>query len=269
MKKPRVVVLRTAGTNCDCETQYAFERADAEAERIHVNRIVEKPSLLDGFQCMVIPGGFSYGDDLGAGRILANELVHSLRESLARFLEDGKLILGVCNGFQVLVKARLLPNIPDAGSDGKQWRSAEPQATLAFNDSNRFEDRWVYLKAASDKCVFVKRGEDMYLPIAHAEGRFVCRDEAAFKHLVENDQVVFRYVGPDGKPAGYPWNPNGSTDAIAGVCDPTGRVFGLMPHPERHVEPTQHPRWTRDGLAPEGEGLRVFKNAVAYLRGNF
>jgi phosphoribosylformylglycinamidine synthase len=135
---------------------------------------------------------------------------------------------------------------------------------LSHNDSGRYEDRWVYLKACGGPCVFVRPGEDAYLPVAHGEGKFLARDAVALDALDRGGQVVFRYVGPDGRAdAGYPWNPNGSMGDVAGMCDPTGRIFGLMPHPERHVEGTQHPRWTREGLRPEGDGLRIFRNAVA------
>ena len=254
----RVLILRTAGTNCDYETAYAFDKVGARAERIHVNRVLEKNDLLREFQILGIPGGFSYGDDLGSGKILANELRFALEEELRRFIEDGKLIIGICNGFQVLVKAGFLPAL-----DGYRR-----QATLTFNDSNRFEDRWVKLRADTDKCVWVNPGQDCYFPVAHGEGKFVPGDDAVLQQLNEAGQVVFRYVAPDGKSAGYPWNPNGSIDDIAGICDPTGRIFGLMPHPERHVEPTHHPRWTREGLKEEGDGVAVFRNAVEYAKAN-
>ena len=252
------LVLRTAGTNCDHETAYAFEKVGAAAERIHINRILEKPNLLSEFQILALPGGFSYGDDLGSGKILANELRFRLEAQLSRFIEDGKLIIGICNGFQVLVKAGFLPAL-----DGH-----EQEATLTFNDSNRFEDRWVYLRAETAKSVWVKEGQGCYLPVAHGEGKFIPRDDGLLQRLKDVGQVVFRYVGPDGENAGYPWNPNGSTDDIAGICDPTGRIFGLMPHPERHVEPTHHPRWTREGLQEEGDGVGIFRNAVEYVRQN-
>jgi len=256
VRTPRVLVLRAAGINCDCETERAFEMAGADAERVHINRIIEVPSRLHECHILVIPGGFSYGDDVASGRILANELRGKLGEELRRFVDDGKLILGICNGFQVLVKSGLLPG----HANGSQT------VTLTLNDSNKFEDRWVYLKATSAGCVFVREGEDAYLPVAHAEGKFIVDSPAHLAALEEAGQVVFRYVGPDGDLAAYPWNPNGSQGNVAGVCDPTGRIFGLMPHPERHVEPTQHPRWTREGLKPAPDGIRVFRNAVAYVQ---
>jgi len=254
----RVVVLRTAGTNCDVETEYAFRKVGATAERVHVNRLVENPDRLDHVQVLAIPGGFSYGDDIASGKLLANEIRFRMSDELRRFVEAGKLIIGICNGFQVLVKAGLLPGLADG----------EVQATLTFNDSGRFEDRWVYLRAETAGCAFVKPGEDMYIPVAHGEGKFAA-GRKVLKELDERGLVVFRYVGPDGADgAGYPWNPNGSMGDIAGICDPTGRIFGLMPHPERHVEPTQHPRWTREGLKAEGDGVKVFRNAVEFARAN-
>jgi phosphoribosylformylglycinamidine synthase len=248
---PSVLVLRTAGTNCDEETAYAFERAGARAERLHVNRLREDPRALDRFQVLALPGGFSYGDDLGAGKVLANELRSHLAEPLARFLERGGLVIGICNGFQVLVKAGLLPG-------------GAARATLAANRSGRFEARWVWLEATSDRTPFLRKGDRLHLPCAHGEGRFVAGGEAALGALEAAGQVVLRYVDRDGRPGPYPVNPNGSEADIAGVCDPTGRIFGLMPHPERHVEFHHHPRWTREGRGPgdEGDGLGVFRNAV-------
>jgi len=254
----RVIVLRTAGTNCDEETAYAFERAGAVAERVHVNRLVERPARLRAYHVLVVPGGFSYGDDIASGKLLANEIRYRLDGAVERFLDEGKLILGICNGFQVLVKAGLLPGRP-------RGRVA---TTLTLNDSGRFEDRWVRLRVESDRCPFVARGDFMELPVAHGEGKFVA-PRRTLRALEENRQVVFRYVGPDGRPgAGYPWNPNGSLADVAGICDPTGRVLGLMPHPERHVEPRQHPRWTREERGAEGDGARLFRNAVDYVRRN-
>jgi len=257
--RPHAIVLRAAGTNCDVETAYALDKAGAEAERVHVNRVVEEPASLDAYQILVLPGGFSYGDDIASAKVLAIELRHALGDPLRKFIEDGKLILGICNGFQVLVKAGLL------GAD----EGGEPEVTLSFNDSGRFEDRWTYLKASTDRCVFVKPGENSYLPVAHGEGKFLVRRPEVLAELEDGGRIVFRYVGPndEGRP-GYPWNPNGSMGDVAGICDPTGRIFGLMPHPERHVDGTQHPRWTREGLQPEGDGIRIFRNAVDYARQN-
>jgi phosphoribosylformylglycinamidine synthase I len=256
MATPRVLVLRAPGVNCDAETQFAFELAGAATERLHVNRLREQPRLLNDFQILVIPGGFTYGDDVAAGKILAIQLRHFLGDALRRFRDREKLILGICNGFQVLLKAGLLLQ-PD--EDG-------PLATLAPNALGRFEDRWIYLQATSEKCPFLKGYHRLYLPVAHGEGRFVVRERWFLEGLAQTGQIVIRYVDVEGRPGPFPVNPNGSEGDVAGICDPTGRVFGLMPHPERHVLPTQHPRWTREGLAPEGDGLRLFRNAVEFFR---
>jgi phosphoribosylformylglycinamidine synthase I len=254
--QPRVIVLRTAGTNCDHETAYAFEVSGADVELVHINRLKRAEKSLLDYHILVLPGGFTYGDDISAGKILANELKFRLGDDLQRFAEEGRLILGICNGFQVLAKAGYLPNLDGNG---------QQEATLAFNDSNRFEDRWVYLKETSrGKCVFTRGIEDIiYLPVAHAEGKFVPRNKKVLTELWKNDQIVLQYVTQESEPAEYPENPNGSIDGIAGVCDPTGRIFGLMPHPERHAHPTHHPRWTREGLR-DPDGLLIFRNGVDF-----
>jgi phosphoribosylformylglycinamidine synthase subunit PurQ / glutaminase len=256
MATPRVLILRAPGANCDLETQFAFTLAGGNPERIHINRLREEPALLGRYQILVVPGGFTYGDDVGAGKILANQLAHFLGDALRRFRDQEKLILGICNGFQAMLKAGLLL-LPD--DDG-------PLATLAVNESGKFEDRWVPLRAWPAKCPFLAKIDAMYLPVAHAEGRFLCREEWILKGLDESGQVVLRYVTENGQPASYPHNPNGSQGGVAGICDATGRVLGLMPHPERHVLPTQHPRWTRNGLADEGDGLQLFRNAVQFFQ---
>ena len=239
----KVLVLRAAGTNCDRETQYAFERAGARAESRHVNELLARPELLRDYGILAIPGGFSYGDDVRGGRVLAAELRQRVLPEALRFIERGGLALGICNGFQVLVQTGLLPGRPDG----------ERTVTLTHNDSHRYEDSWVELEVPTDRCAFVRQGERYFIPIAHAEGKFVAERET-LDELEENGQVVFRYLGR---------NPNGSLNDIAGICDPTGRVLGLMPHPERHLEGFHHPYWTRAGLKPEGDGLRVFRNAVS------
>jgi phosphoribosylformylglycinamidine synthase I len=255
MATVRVLILRAPGANCDAEAQFAFEKAGALAERVHVNRLREAPALLQRYQVLVVPGGFTYGDDVAAGKILATQLSHYLGDALRRFRDSEKLILGICNGFQVLLKAGLLV-APD--EDG-------PVATLAHNANGRFEDRWVYLQNHSTTCPFLKGIDRMHLPIAHGEGQLICRSDWELEGLLQTGQAVLRYVDAAGKPGGFPVNPNGSAGDIGGLCDPTGRVLGLMPHPERHVLPTQHPRWTREGLAPEGDGLALFRNAVKFF----
>jgi phosphoribosylformylglycinamidine synthase I len=255
MAMPRVLVLRAPGANCDEETEFAFTKAGAVAERVHINRLREEPAILHRYQILVVPGGFTYGDDVAAGKILANQLAHFLGETLRRFRDAEKLILGICNGFQALLKAGLII-CPD--EDG-------PLVTLTNNISGRLEDRWIYLRAKPDKCPFLKGYERFELPVAHGEGNLIAREPWILKGLDEAGQVVLKYVDAEGNPGHYPVNPNGSQLDVAGLCDASGRVLGLMPHPERHVLPTQHPRWTREGLKAEGDGLRLFRNAVEFF----
>jgi len=250
--KPLTLILRCAGTNCDGETAHAFELAGARTERVHVNRLLENPSILNDAQMLAFPGGFSYGDDINSGRILANQLRHHLAEPLREFIAAGKPVIGICNGFQVLVKTDLLPG-PLAGKTGQT-------CTLAHNDSGRFIDRWVSLDPVGSKCIWTAGLAPLELPIAHGEGKFVPANDEVRKALFANDQVALLYTGNDK-------HVNGSTDAIAGVCDASGLVFGLMPHPERYVDPTQHPAWTRQKPLPEvGAGLAIFNNAVQYVK---
>ena len=259
MTKVRSIVLRTAGTNCDVETAFALERAGAEASRIHVNRIAQQPGLLDDFAVMVIPGGFSYGDDIAAGRVLANELIARFGDALLSFVRAGRIVIGICNGFQVLVKTGLLPGF-DHNAIGTQ------QVTLTNNDSGKFEDRWVTLDAPSKRSLFTQGLDRLDLPVAHGEGKFVADSQETLDRLIANDQVAFRYVSRDGGVPGYPDNPNGSVCDIAGIEDASGRVLGLMPHPERFALAIQHPQWRRLGLSGDGDGLTVFRNAVKAVK---
>ncbi len=256
MAKIRVAVLKAPGTNCDGETVYAFERAGALPELVWLDDLKHGFKKLDAYQIIAIPGGFSYGDDLGAGKLVANELRSILSDSLSRFLQQQKLVIGICNGFQVLVKAGILPS-------GRL--SAGQEVTLTWNDSGKFEDRWVYLKPEFNVCIWTQGMEEaIELPVAHGEGKFLPKDQTVLEQLLGFGQIVFHYSDSQGCEAGYPWNPNGSVGNIAGICDPSGRVFGLMPHPERHVVATQHPRWTREGRTGEGAGLQIFRNGVAW-----
>ena len=261
--KPKAIILRTAGTNCDYETRYALEKAGADVDLVHVNQLVKDKGLLSSYHIFVLPGGFTYGDDIAAGKVLANQLRHHLLDELTRFVDDGKLVIGICNGFQVLIKMGLLPGINGTQPSFNEYRQ---EFTLTYNDSNKFEDRWVYLKSFSDKSVFIDKDCLLYVPIAHAEGKFVAGDGGELENLGKSGQIIFKYVDKDGNIANYPWNPNGSLENIAGICDSTGRVLGMMPHPERYIEPTQHPRWTREGLKTEGDGIAIFRNAVNYVK---
>lgn len=260
MEKVKGLVLRAAGINCDLETENALEMAGAEADRIHINKIIEDKSILDEYQILVFPGGFSYGDDVAAGKILANQVVHHLAEPVKKFIDDGKLVLGICNGFQILVKTGILPDLDGQGQTDL--------ATITYNDSGKFEDRWVHLEPVSDRCVFIEKGQRIYLPIAHGEGKVVTKDEADLEKLQNSGHVAYKYVDKDGNEGGFPVNPNGSMASIAGLTDSTGRVLGLMPHPERYVCATQHPHWTRLKEKNHCDGMTIFNNAVKYVKEN-
>lgn len=262
----RVIILRTAGTNCDKETAFAFEKAGASAELVHMNALRDKEKFLRDYHILAIPGGFTYGDDIASGKIVANELKFKLKDDLTRFISDGKLIIGICNGFQILVKSGFLPNLSG------DFKTIE--TTLTLNDSDKFEDRWVHLKSPQSavrspqsKCVWTHGVKKLiYLPVAHGEGKFIPRDKAVLKRLRDEGLVVFEYTDDKGRHAGYPYNPNGSVEDIAGICDPTGRVFGLMPHPERHIHYSQHPAWTRKNYRGDGDGLAIFKSGVDFAK---
>ena len=256
MATPKVLVLRAPGTNCDFETENAFARVGGAAQRLHVNRLLENPHLLRDYQILCVPGGFSYGDDIAAGKVMAERMRNHLFEPLSEFRAADKLILGICNGFQVLIKSGLLFADP----------LGPTEATLTWNDNGRYESRWVSLAVDSQRCVFLRGITSLYLPVAHAEGKFVFRSESEARRLTDQGQIALRYSQPQANgDVPYPYNPNGSQHHVAGICDPSGRVFGLMPHPERNIEPTHHPRWTREGLREDGEGLQIFHNAVAYF----
>lgn len=262
MLKPKVCILRTAGTNCDKETACAFSKAGASPELIHINKFISKEAALKDYHILALPGGFTYGDDIAAGRILANELRYKLGDSLLEFISSGKLIIGICNGFQALVKSGLLP-----GGD-----SLKQEASLIINDSGKFEDRWVYLKVQdskirNQKCAWIKGlPEVIYLPVAHGEGKWTA-DREVLRSIEKNGQIAFQYSDSAGAVSNiYPENPNGSSMAIAGITDRTGRILGLMPHPERHISSQQHPRWSKGGLRQRGAGWQIFKNGVDYIK---
>ncbi len=280
MSKVSVLILRAAGINCDEETAHAFRLAGAErVDPVHINAFIQGRRRLSEYDVLVLSGGFSYGDDLSGGKVLANEMQCKLMEDVESFIGEGKLILGICNGFQVLVKMGLLPQTKPGGR--------RQEATVFYNDSGKFECRWVYLRRNPvSPCVFTRdMPETIYIPVANGEGKVMLASEDVRNRLGPAGHVALQYVNPpwvdEGAAASevtgaaaleataetaYPWSPNGSVDAIAGICDGTGRIFGLMPHPERYTHPTHHPRWTREG-GREPDGLHIFRNAVNYVRG--
>jgi phosphoribosylformylglycinamidine synthase len=253
MSKIKTLILRAPGTNCDEETAFAFQQAGAETTLVHIGQLIRREKKLADYQIMVFPGGFTYGDDLGAGRVLANEIRLKLGTDIERFVESGCLILGICNGFQVLVKAGILPGL-----------KSRQELTLTTNDSGRFECRWVHLSASDNsKCIFTRGIENLYLPVAHGEGKIV-----AAADTLEKLDIALYYTDEKGnRSAGYPYNPNGSMENIAGICDDTGRIFALMPHPERHIIPSQHPGWLMGKAGKQGDGIKIFRNAVEWIKG--
>lgn len=265
MAEPNVCVLCAPGTNCDVETGHAFELAGAQSERVHLFRLLENPEILGRFQILCVPGGFSYGDDLGAGVVFAQQLRHRLGDVLRDFLARDRLIMGICNGFQVLLKAGILPG--NATGDGHN------ETTLTWNNNGRYTAMWVHLEVASAHNVFLQGLRHLEFPIAHAEGRFVTSTPEVLQQLETAGQVACRYALPPGESVAsqelilpFPFNPNGSHGNVAGLSDPTGRVLGLMPHPERYLHATQHPTWTRRREQPIPDGRKLFENAVAYFR---
>ena len=258
--KPKAIILYGYGINCDNETKYGFEIAGAQAERVHINQLIGGQKKLSDFQILAVPGGFSFGDDLGAGKVLAVKFRYGLGGQLDEFIRAGKLIIGICNGFQALVKLGVLP-----GFD-KNYNCQS--VTLTNNDCGRFQDRWIHLIAnQKSPCIWTKDIEKLFLPIRHGEGKFVFQDENTRNRFIRQNQIVVQYCDSRGKLQGFPYNPNGSEMNVAGICDETGRIFGLMPHPEGFMFHQQNPRWTRESVR-EGAGLKIFKNAIDFAISN-
>ena len=256
MKKVNVCILQSDGTNCDNELFYAFKEAGGNPKFVHVNELRNKTKSLKEFDILALPGGFSYGDDVVSGKIWAIELISFLKKEIEDFRKKGGLIIGICNGFQVLVRTGLLP----FGILGKM------DATLANNDSGHYECRWIKLGQEKSKCVFFKEsGPIGYFSVNHGEGKFFANNET-IKTIEQSGLVVFRYVDESGNPTQkYPQNPNGSLNAIAGVTDPSGRILGLMPHPEKFVDITQYPNWRREKIT-KPHGLFIFEDMVNYVK---
>ena len=265
----KAIVLTGNGTNCEMEMAHACKLAGADKiDIVHISQLLFGEKRLSDYNFLNLPGGFLDGDDLGSAKAGANRFLHApitgaaemLIEELLKFIHAGGLILGVCNGFQLMVKLGLLPAL--GGNFTKQ------SATVMYNDSGRFEDRWVYLSAnPQSPCVFTRGIETVYYPVRHGEGKFVPERDAILSAIEKKNLVAFQYCNADGSVTmDYPANPNGSISAIAGICNETGRLFGLMPHPEAFLHRTNHPRWTREDLPEEGQGLAIFKNAVTFIR---
>jgi len=257
--RPPILVLHATGTNRDREAAWACELAGGAPEIVHVNQLLAGVRRLADYRMLVLPGGFSHGDDLGAGRLLGVRLRHQFGAALAEFIAAGRPVLGICNGYQALVKAGALPG--DAVG-----APAEQRLTLTRNDSGRFECRWVHLRPEpGSRCIFTRDLDGLIAcPVAHGEGKLVAADPALLDALQTVGQIALRYVDAAGQPTGYPGNPNGSALGIAGICNASGNVLGLMPHPEDHVLPLQHPL---RGRATSGMlGLRLFERGVQHAR---
>ena len=266
----RAIVITGNGTNCETEMAHACRLGGFdEVEIVHISELLCGGKRLDDYHFLNLPGGFLDGDDLGSAKAGANRILHAavaegqekLFAQFTRFIAAGKLILGVCNGFQLLVKLGMLP-----GFDGQYDRQT---ATLTFNDSGRFEDRWVHLRAdPASPCIFTRGMTGLTLPVRHGEGKFVAQDEGILGRLHRERLIALEYSDERYEKAtpDYPANPNGSVDGIAGICDRTGRIFGMMPHPEAYSHRTNHPRWTREELPEEGMGVALFRNAALFLR---
>lgn len=258
--QPRVLIITGYGLNCEAESRYAWEKAGASVCLVHFHDVLARPALLHDFGGLMFIGGFSYGDHMGSGHVFGLRVRHRLREDLAKFVAEGKIILGVCNGFQILTKVGLLP-----GLDSEYF---EQKVALIQNDCGAFQNFWVKLGFnPASPCIFTRGLELMALPIRHGEGKFFTPKRSILKKLEELGCVACRYIDPQtGEPTqAFPHNPNGSLHAIAGLCDPTGRIFGLMPHPEAYLFPENDPHWLTK-LPEEASGLKIFQNGVAYLR---
>ncbi len=269
MKKIKALILTGYGLNCDYETTHAFELAGAVSSRVHINALIDNSVSLEDFQIMVFGGGFSWGDDHGAGVVQAVRMRMNLGDRILEFIENGNLVIGICNGFQTIVNLGLLPGF----DNDYKTRSV----ALTYNDCGNFRDDWVNLKInPKSPCIFTKGIKQIELPVRHGEGKFYS-DESTILHLMENNQVALQYADHEGKFAElrFPFNPNGSVHDIAGICDSTGRVFGLMPHPEAFNHPINHPDWfrNREKTSRQGEavsktpptGIQMFQNAVDYF----
>jgi len=263
MSKPKVLIVTGYGVNCEAESAHAWKLAGAEPQQVHLNDLLDNPDQLADFQAMMFIGGFSYGDHMTSGHVFALRVKHHMKNQLQKFIADGKLILGICNGFQVMTKMGLLP-----GLDEEYF---EPTVSLMQNDCGTFQNFWCDIRFEEDSpCVFTKGLGTLPLPIRHGEGKIFTLDDELLEKLEAKGCAAARYVDADDQPTQeFPANPNGSLNAIAGLTDPTGRIFGMMPHPEAYLFPENHPNWDKQKLAGElpekGLGLQLFENAVGYL----
>lgn len=263
MTKPRVLIITGYGVNCEAESAHAWKLAGAKPELVHLNDLLSQPGQLEKFQAMMFIGGFSYGDHMTSGHVFALRVKHHMQPQLQKFIDDGKLVLGICNGFQVMTKMGLLP-----GLDGDYFT---PKVSLMQNDCGTFQNFWCDIRfEEKSPCVFTQGLGTLPLPVRHGEGKIFTLDAALLGRIEAEGCVAARYVAKDNRPTQqFPFNPNGSLNAIAGLCDPTGRIFGMMPHPEAYLFPENHPNWDKQKLAgtlpARGLGLKLFENAVEFI----
>ena len=255
--KVKILILTGYGINAEKELAWAFKLAGGIPQVVHLEDVVEKRAMLKEYQILAFPGGFSFGDHIASGKIYGNLVRHHLLDELRLFIEAQKLVIGICNGFQIITKMGLVPDL-----DGRQT----PVASLIENTSAKFENRWVWLKVQPNNSPWLRNLDELYLPVRHGEGNFVVQTPAILKTLNQQHQIALRYSHPEGKPVEYPYNPNGSVENIAGILNHKGNVLGLMPHPEAYLFPENHPNWT-EGIKQQGNmGLEIFKNGIAFFR---
>lgn len=254
--KPKALILTGYGINAEKELKWAFDLAGAQGTIVHLEDLIENKEMLKSYQILGFPGGFSFGDHIASGKVFANLVKYNIFDEIKEFIAADKLVIGICNGFQVITKLGLVPSFDN---------SYEPVASLIDNDSGKFEDRWVYLNVENNKSPWLTGLKKLYVPVRHGEGKFITRDAATLERLKKNGQVALRYTTEDASPAVYPYNPNGSVYDIAGITNEKGNVLGLMPHPEAYISKELHPRWT-EGIVDEHTGLDIFKNAVSYFK---
>ena len=255
--KIKVLILTGYGINAEKELGWAFEKAGGIPVITHLEDVIENRKMLDKFQILAFPGGFSFGDHIASGRVFANLIKYNLMDELLDFIGKDKLAVGICNGFQIITKLGI---VPDIGNSHNQT------ASLVENDSGHFEDRWVHLKVIENKSYWLKGIDSLYLPVRHGEGKFIAKDRELLNKMAENKMIALKYFNPDGGEASYPYNPNGSIENIAGITNLKGNVFGLMPHPEAFIFNENNPHWTEDKKKIHENGLQIFKNGINYFK---
>ena len=255
--KVNVLILTGHGINAEKELAWAFEMAGGNPSIVHLEDIIGNKSMLNRYQLLAFPGGFSFGDHISSGRIFANIIKTNLADELARFVEEGKLIIGICNGFQIITKLGMLPDM-----DGNKKQTV----SLINNDSGHFENRWVWVNIENNKSPWLRDMDKLYLPVRHGEGKFVTDTPETLNALIKNKQVAMKYINPNSSEVNYPFDPNGSVDNIAGILNRKGNILGLMPHPEAYIFKEHHPRWTEKENDNRLTGLKIFQNGIDYFR---